>query len=120
MRRNATAVFPGNKCKPDCETSAKSADPVRNIELSRLAETDLDRLEAWLVKNGAPYAVDLGATLDNAITNLRDFPERGRHSGFGELRELVVQFRTWSYVVTYSVTVSSVIIARIHHGLEDR
>jgi hypothetical protein len=36
------------------------------------------------------------------------------------LRELIVPFRTWSYVITYSVTVSSVIIARIHHGFEDR
>ncbi|WP_132095900.1 type II toxin-antitoxin system RelE/ParE family toxin [Caulobacter sp. BK020] len=93
---------------------------MHRIELSRLAWIDLDRLEAWLVDNGAPYASDLGDTLDDAIESLRDFPTRGRHSGFGELRELIVPFRTWSYVITYSVTVSSVIIARIHHGLEDR
>jgi plasmid stabilization system protein ParE len=93
---------------------------VRRIELSRLAETDLDRLEAWLEKNGAPYAADLGVALEDAVTSLGEFPERGRHSGFGELRELVVPFRTWSYVVTYSVTVSRVIIVRIHHGFEDR
>ena len=52
--------------------------------------------------------------------SLRDFSERGRHSGGGTLREFIVPFRTWSYVITYRVTVSSVIIARIHHGLEDR
>jgi len=93
---------------------------VRRIELSRLAGIDLDRLEAWLVANGAPYASDLGDVLADAIDSLREFPERGRHSGFGELRELIVPFRTWGYVVTYSVSVSSVIIARIHHGFEDR
>ncbi|PVM93314.1 type II toxin-antitoxin system RelE/ParE family toxin [Caulobacter endophyticus] len=93
---------------------------MRSIALSRLAGIDLDRLEAWLIKNSASYAADLGVTLDQAISSLQEFPERGRHSGFGELRELIVPFRTWSYVITYSVTVSSVIIARIHHGLEDR
>lgn len=91
---------------------------MRRIDLSRLAGIDLDRLEAWLAD--APYAADLGVVLEDAIMSLRDFPERGRHSGFGELRELIVPFRTWSYVITYSVTVSSVIVARIHHGLEDR
>ena len=54
------------------------------------------------------------------MMSLQDFSERGRHSGGGTLRELIVPFRTWSYVITYRVTVSSVIIARIHHGLEDR
>jgi len=93
---------------------------VRRIELSRLAWIDLDRLEAWLAVNEAPYAADLGVTLRDAIASLREFPERGHHSGFGELRELIVPFRAWSYVITYSVTVSSVIVARIHHGFEDR
>lgn len=93
---------------------------MRRIELSRLAWIDLDRLEAWLAVNGAPYAADLGVTLRDAIASLREFPERGHHSGFGELRELIVPFRAWSYVITYSVTVSSVITARIHHGFEDR
>jgi plasmid stabilization system protein ParE len=93
---------------------------VRRVELSRLAGIDLDRLEAWLADNSAPYASDLGDVLGDAISSLRDFPERGRHSGFGELRELVVPFRSWSYVISYSVSVSSVVVARIHHGLEDR
>lgn len=88
---------------------------MRRIDLSRLAGIDLDRLEAWLAD-----AADLGVVLEDALMSLSDFPERGRHSGFGELRELIVTFRTWSYVITYSVTVSSVIVARIHHGLEDR
>jgi len=91
---------------------------MRSIELSRVAWIDLDRLEAWLVDK--PYAGDLGNALGDAIMSLREFPERGRHSSFGELRELIVRFRSWSYVITYSVTVSSVTIARIHHGFEDR
>ena len=81
---------------------------------------DIDRLEDWLVENEAPYAWDLGVVLRDAMMSLRDFSERGRHSGGGTLREFIVPFRTWSYVITYRVTVSSVIIARIHHGLEDR
>jgi len=93
---------------------------VRGIELSRLAGIDIDRLEAWLAGNGAPYASDLGDVLADAIDSLRDFPERGRYSGFGELRELIVPFRTWSYVISYRVLPDRVTIARIHHGLEDR
>jgi len=93
---------------------------VRRIEVSRSAWADIDRLEDWLIKNGAPYAADLGIALRDAMIGLRDFAERGRPAGSGALRELVVPFRTWSYVITYRVSVSSVIIARIHHGLEDR
>lgn len=93
---------------------------MRRIEVSRSAWTDIDRLEDWLVAHEAPYAADLGIALREAIIGLRDFSERGRYSGVGALRELIVPFRSWSYVITYRVTVSSVIIARIHHGLEDR
>jgi plasmid stabilization system protein ParE len=93
---------------------------VRQIDVSKSAWMDIDRLEDWLIENEAPYAWDLGVALRDAMMSLQDFSERGRHSGGGTLRELIVPFRTWSYVITYRVTVSSVIIARIHHGLEDR
>ena len=93
---------------------------MRRVEISRRAWIDLDRLEAWLSDNDAPYASDLGIQLRNAILSLRDFPDRGRRAGVDELRELIVPFRSWSYVISYSATVSSVVIARIHHGFEDR
>ena len=93
---------------------------MRRIEIAKLAWADIDRLEEWLVERQAPYAKALGATLLDAMYALRDFPERGRHAGVGALREFILPFRTWTYVISYRVTVSSVIIARIHHGLEDR
>jgi len=93
---------------------------VRRIVVAARAWDDINRLEAWLVERDAPYAAALGVTLRDAMNGLHDFPERGRHSGVGDLREFIVPFRTWTYVISYRVTTGGVIIARIHHGLERR
>jgi plasmid stabilization system protein ParE len=93
---------------------------VRRIVVAQRAWDDIDRLEMWLIERDAPYAEALGDLLRDAMHSLRDFPERGRHSGVGSLREFIVRFRTWTYVITYRVNANGVTVARIHHSLEDR
>jgi len=93
---------------------------VRRIVIADPVWADLERLEAWLADRDAPYAEALGVTLRTAINGLRDFPERGRISDVSAMREFVVPFRTWTYVISYRVRSDRVTIARIHHALEDR
>ena len=93
---------------------------MRRIVVAEPAWADLERLQAWLIDRGAPYAEDLGVTLQAAILSLHDFPERGRMSAISEMREFVVPFRTWTYVISYRVRPDRVTIARIHHAQEDR
>lgn len=93
---------------------------MRRIVIAGPAWADLERLEVWLADRDAPYAKALGVTLWSAFNNLRDFPERGRLSEISAMREFVVPFRTWTYVISYRVRSDRVTIARIHHGLEDR
>jgi plasmid stabilization system protein ParE len=93
---------------------------VRRIVIAGPVWADLERLEAWFADRDAPYAEGLGVTLRTAINGLRDFPERGRSSKISAMREFVVPFRTWTYVISYRVSHDSVTIARIHHALEDR
>ncbi|WP_297515017.1 type II toxin-antitoxin system RelE/ParE family toxin [uncultured Caulobacter sp.] len=93
---------------------------MRRIVIAGPVWADLERLQDWLADRDAPYAEALGATLRAAILGLRRFPERGRLSAISEMRELVVPFRTWTYVISYRVRPDRVTIARIHHSLEDR
>jgi plasmid stabilization system protein ParE len=93
---------------------------VRRIVIAGPVWADLERLQAWLADRDAPYAEALGVTLRTAINSLRDFPERGRSSKISAMREFVVPFRTWTYVISYRVRPDRVTIARIHHALEDR
>lgn len=90
------------------------------IVIAQPVWADLERLQTWLVDRDAPYAEALGVTLRAAIQGLRDFPERGRMSEISEMREFVVPFRTWTYVISYRVRPDRVTIARIHHALERR
>ncbi len=93
---------------------------MRRVVIADPAWVDLERLEAWLADRDAPYAEALGVTLRTAIHGLRDFPERGRSSEISEMREFVVPFRTWTYVISYRVRSDRITIARIFHGFEDR
>lgn len=93
---------------------------MRRIIIAAPAWDDLERLQAWLIDRDAPYAEALGVALRAAINGLRDFPERGRSSRISAMREFVVPFRTWTYVISYRVGPDRVTIARIYHALEDR
>lgn len=93
---------------------------MRRIVIAAPAWADLERLQAWLADRDAPYAEALGMVLRTAINGLRDFPERGRLSRVSAMREFVVPFRTWTYVISYRVGPDRVTIARIHHASERR
>lgn len=57
--------------------------------------------------------------LEQHLTSLTDFPDRGRLVALG-IRELIVPFGGSRYVVRYEAGPESVFISRIWHGLEDR
>lgn len=95
---------------------------MRRIVFTELANNDINRLEAWLIERGTPYARGLGLGLElvDAIEGLIDFPERAPVSRDGRYRELHISFHSNQYVVQYLIRETAVVIARIRHSLERR
>jgi len=62
------------------------------------------------------------AAIGNAIRSLDLFPERGRQSGAGDTRELVVPFGRSAYIVRYAILTEAkeIVILRVWHGREQR
>ena len=93
---------------------------VRRIVFTEPAHADINRLEAWLIEHGAPYARGLGLELEAAISGLIEFPERGPVSRTGRYRKHYVIFHSNQYVIQYQVRHDAVVIMRIRHSLERR
>ena len=93
---------------------------MRRIVFTEPANGDINRLEAWLVERGAPYARGLGLELEAAISGLVDFPDRGSTSRNGRYRQHYVAFHSNQYVIQYVVRRDAIVIARIRHSLERR
>jgi plasmid stabilization system protein ParE len=93
---------------------------VRRIVFTEPAYADINRLEAWLIEHGAPYARGLGLKLEAAVSGLIDFPERGPISPTGRYRKHYLVFHSNQYVIQYQVHRDAVVIVRIRHSLEDR
>lgn len=93
---------------------------VHRIVFTEPAYADINRLEAWLIEHGAPYARGLGLKLEAAISGLTYFPERGPISPTGRYRKHYVVFHSNQYVIQYQVRREAVVILRIRHSLEDR
>lgn len=93
---------------------------MHQIVLTELANTDINRLEAWLIERGAMYARALGSELADAINGLTDFPERGSLNPSGRHRRRYVSFHSNQYVIQYQVHGDVVVILRIRHSLERR
>lgn len=93
---------------------------MRRIVFTELANNDVNRLEAWLIERGTPYARGLGLELVDAIEGLIDFPGRAPVSRDGRYRELYISFHSNQYVVQYLIRETAVVIARIRHSLERR
>ncbi len=57
-----------------------------------------------------------------AAESLHALPERGRPSGVRDVRELIVPFGRYAYVLRYSYSAAAdeVIMLRIWHGREER
>jgi plasmid stabilization system protein ParE len=99
---------------------ANDAELVRRIVFTEPANSDVNRLEAWLIERGAPYARGLGLELEAAISGLIDFSERGPTNLTGRYREHYVTFHSNQYVIQYQVHGDAVVILRIRHSLERR
>jgi plasmid stabilization system protein ParE len=90
--------------------------------VSKDAAADLVRLRDFLVDRNPNAAQRAAAAIVNAIGSLDLFPERGRPSGLGDTRELVVPFGRSAYIVRYAILTEAneIVILRVWHGREQR
>ena len=77
----------------------------RNVRLTSAANLDLARVADFLADRNPAAALRAYDTLDAAIQSLD---------------ELIVPLGSGAYVVQYRVAATSVVVARIFHGREDR
>ena len=92
----------------------------REVRLTSLANRDLVRVVEFLADWNPTAALRAHDTLARAIQSLDEFSERGRPGTEPNLRELIVPFGSGAYVVQYRVDATTVVVARIFHGREDR
>jgi toxin ParE1/3/4 len=90
--------------------------------VSRAAQADLERLQAFLADKNPETAQRVVVVLTRAIQSLDTFPDRGRPSGVPGTRELIVPFGGSAYVMRYAhlPDTEEVVILRIWHGREER
>jgi toxin ParE1/3/4 len=92
----------------------------RAVRLTSIANRDLVRVVEFLAERNPAAALRAHDTLEAAIQALETFSERGRPGPQPDLRELIVPFGSGAYVVQYRVDQTTVVVARIFHGREDR
>jgi plasmid stabilization system protein ParE len=90
--------------------------------VSRAALADLARLHDFLATRNPDAARRAVDALIRAVQSLDTFPERGRPSGTRGIRELIVPFGRYGYVLrySYSASVDELVVLRIWHGREMR
>ena len=89
------------------------------VELSDEALNDVGRLRAWLGGTDSGAARRAGRVLADAFRSLRRYPNRGQPLGAG-LRERLVRFGRYGYIIRYEVREDRAIVTRVFHALEDR
>lgn len=89
------------------------------VVISPSANRDVDRLEDWLAERSPQAALRVGGVLKAAFLSLADMPHRTWRIDEG-VRELMVPFGRYGYVIRYEVRESRVIVTRVFHALEDR
>jgi len=89
------------------------------VELSDEALRDVGRLREWLGAQDSNAAKRAGRVLADAFRSLQRFPNRGNPIG-SDLREGLVRFGRYGYVIRYEVREDRVIVTRVFHALEDR
>jgi toxin ParE1/3/4 len=92
----------------------------RDVRLTSIANRDLARLVDFLADRNPAAALRAYDILEEAILSLDQFSERGRPGPEPGQRELIVPFGSGAYVVQYRVDPTTVVVARIFHGREDR
>ena len=90
--------------------------------VSPAAAADLVRLHRFLADKSPTAAERASAVLIKAIESLDIFPERGRPSGRSNVRELIVPFGQFNYVLRYAYReqTGEIVVIRIWHGREER
>jgi plasmid stabilization system protein ParE len=90
--------------------------------VSAAAATDIERLYNFVVDKSPAVAQRVVTILSDAIQSLEYLPERGRPSGQGGSRELVVPFGKTAFVVryVYFAQAEEIVIVRIWDGRELR
>jgi toxin ParE1/3/4 len=93
---------------------------MRSVFVTPRAYDDVRRLENWLIEKDVSAAERVGPLLFEAMMSLSEFPERGVQALRARGRELFVPFGANGYVIRYRVEATRVLIATVHHSLEDR
>ena len=93
---------------------------VRRVRLSEAAQSDIDRLTAFLVDKSPRAAEKAANAIAKAVVSLDQLSERGRLAGPPGWRELVVRFGRAAYIIQYFVEPDTVFVARIFHSDERR
>jgi plasmid stabilization system protein ParE len=90
------------------------------LVVSAAAQSDLERLQAFLRDKNPTAARRAAAALDAAMRSLDAFPQRGLLCGSPGVRELIVPFGRSAYVLRYALLPLSdeIVILRIWHGRE--
>jgi plasmid stabilization system protein ParE len=92
------------------------------IVVTDAALDDLKRLHLFLNERSPLAAGRAALSIVQAIDALREFPERGRPSTTGSLREFVIPFGHSAYLVRYAVLRDreELVILRVWHSRENR
>jgi plasmid stabilization system protein ParE len=90
--------------------------------ISRAALADFARLHDFLAARNPDAARRAIDALIRAVQSLDTSPERGRPAGTPRIRELIVPFGRYGYVLRYSYSASAdeVVVLRLWHGREAR
>jgi plasmid stabilization system protein ParE len=90
------------------------------LVVSSAAQSDLERLHAFLQDKSPAAAQRAVSVLDAAMRSLDSFPQRGHLSGVSGVREPIVPFGRSAYVLRYALLSLSdeIVILRIWHGRE--
>jgi plasmid stabilization system protein ParE len=90
------------------------------LVVSSAAQSDLERLWAFLRDENPTAAQRAVSILEAAMRSLDTFPQRGLACGVPGVRELIVPFGRSAYVLRYALLplTDEIVILRIWHGRE--
>jgi plasmid stabilization system protein ParE len=92
------------------------------LTVSTTALADLERLRRFLADKNLNAARRAVSAIIRAIDSLHVFPDRGRPTGLGSMRDLIVPFGRSVYIVRFvhDAERAEIVIIRIWHGREQR
>jgi addiction module RelE/StbE family toxin len=82
------------------------------------AVDDLERIADYIAQDNTAAARAVTRAIVDGVSELRDFPNRGRPGESPDTRELVISAHT-AYVVVYHVGKEAIEIWHVWHGAQD-